>query len=291
MLLSALMVPAIRGQWGHHYIHHQSLCSRRAESKDNKWNCHPLTGSLSALLAPPPNTPPPQKKKRKKIYIYLLWQLLFQCMLHKSAFHSISSFPTMSNIHLHYISWRGNKIVMQEGMVSDGRGGGQSWQWRLWALYDMFHGRHYFLFLQWIPSRLYQIWTYLYLIFYNKLGTILFHLYVLLFTSLCAWMSLAGVELWHWDVRPKWSTQSFLPYFIIIFITVLLSKTAETEQIKKGFWTDYEEGCICLHVKGEAVCRPVGLWWRVLVIGERGRVSWLGDWVFWPRNKGQHFVL
>jgi len=36
MLHFALMVPTIRGQWGHHYIHHQSLSSRRAEPKDNK---------------------------------------------------------------------------------------------------------------------------------------------------------------------------------------------------------------------------------------------------------------
>lgn len=108
-------------------------------------------------------------KKDLYLFNYCGYLLIFPCMLLNCS----SAFPFylfISNTVPHsfiYISWRGNKVMMiQEGMVSDE----ENWRRTKLANEDYQHHiicfRHFLLFffnsLQWISSRPYQIWTYLY---------------------------------------------------------------------------------------------------------------------------------
>lgn len=148
------------------------------------------------------------------------------CMLlNFRAFPSIciSSFPTMSLIHLTFLEEARWWWFRNEWSISEGRGG-QSWQWRIEDnhQHSIICFRHSFLIVQWVSYRPYQIWTYLYHIFYNKLGTIFF-------ICICSY-SLPSVVclnffcwrgvLWHRDESRKWSTLSFL-YHMFSYDVVL----------------------------------------------------------------------
>jgi len=72
-------------------------------------------------------------------------------------------------------------------------------------------------FVQWVSYRPYQIWTCLYHIFYNKLGTILF-MCICSYSLPCVCLNFEWlhytIERW-WIRFRKWSTLSFLPYVLL----------------------------------------------------------------------------